>query len=118
MPGPPARARCSRTWWRTRPRSRGFWPSEARSRWRAPAARADLYAKIVAATPAARDQDHPRVVVWADPTTPDRTAALEGVGPSPVPWLQHGVDELERSGATFLVVACNTAHAFLPQLTT
>lgn len=83
-----------------------------------PAATADLYAKIVAATPAQRDQEHVRVVVWADPTTPDRTAALEGTGPSPVPWLQQGVDRLERSGASFIVVACNTAHAFLPQLTT
>jgi aspartate racemase len=82
-----------------------------------PLATADLYEKIVANTPARTDQEHLRVVVWADPTTPDRTAALEG-GPTPVPKLQAGIDQLERAGASFIVVACNTAHAFFPALHT
>jgi aspartate racemase len=83
-----------------------------------PAATADLYEKIIAATPARRDQEHARVVIWADPTVPDRTEALLGNGPDPVPALQRGVDRLEGAGASFLVIACNTAHAFLPRLRT
>jgi aspartate racemase len=83
-----------------------------------PLATADLYEKIIANTPAKMDQEHLRVVIWADPTTPDRTTALLDHGPSPVPKLQEGVDELERAGASFIVVACNTAHAFFPELHT
>ena len=59
-----------------------------------PAATADFYAKLVALTPADRDQDHPRVVIWADPTVPDRTRALLGDGPDPSGWLRHGAQVL------------------------
>lgn len=79
-----------------------------------PAATADFYAKLVALTPADRDQDHARVVIWADPTVPDRTRALLGDGPDPSDWLRHGAQVLADAGATVLAVPCNTAHAFLP----
>lgn len=79
-----------------------------------PAATADFYSKLVALTPAARDQDHPKVVIWADPTVPDRTLALTEGGPDPTPWLVHGAQRLRAAGATMLALPCNTAHAFLP----
>ena len=50
-----------------------------------PAATADFYTKLVALTPGATDQDHPKVVIWADPTIPDRTLALTENGPDPHP---------------------------------
>ncbi|MCW4458032.1 aspartate/glutamate racemase family protein [Microbacterium sp. MPKO10] len=79
-----------------------------------PAATADFYAKLIAATPASRDQDHLRVVIWADPTAPDRTRALASRGESPLPWLRRGVQQLVQSGAEILVVPCNTVHAYMP----
>jgi aspartate racemase len=79
-----------------------------------PAATADLYAKIIAATPARRDQDHLHVVIWADPSVPDRSTAILGRGPDPTAALIAGARALERSGADLLAVACNTAHAMLP----
>ncbi|MCS7050832.1 MAG: amino acid racemase [Thermomicrobium sp.] len=79
-----------------------------------PLATVDLYRKIIEATPAERDQDHLPVVIDAEPRIPDRTAALLGRGPDPTPWLIAGARRLEAAGADFLVVACNTAHAFLP----
>jgi aspartate racemase len=79
-----------------------------------PAATADFYAKLVRATPAATDQQHLRVVIWADPTTPDRTLALLENGPDPTPWLIHGANVLKAAGADMIAVPCNTAHAFLP----
>ncbi len=81
-----------------------------------PAATADLYAKIIAATPAARDQDHLHLVIWADPTVPDRTEALLDGGEDPTPWLLNGARKLADMGASFIAVPCNTAHAFLPRI--
>ncbi|MGC0272603.1 aspartate/glutamate racemase family protein [Pseudactinotalea sp. Z1739] len=78
-----------------------------------PAATAAFYTQLVTRTPATRDQDHLRVVMWADPTVPDRTAALTGAGPSVVPWLERGVRALQASGADVIVSPCNTAHVWL-----
>ena len=79
-----------------------------------PAATADFYAKLIRATPATRDQEHLRVVIWSDPSTPDRTQALLQDGPDPTPWLVHGARMLTNAGADLIAVPCNTAHAFLP----
>lgn len=81
-----------------------------------PAATADFYTKLVALTPGATDQDHPKVVIWADPTIPDRSLALTGDGPDPTPWLLRGARILRAAGATMLAIPCNTAHAFLPAI--
>lgn len=53
------------------------------------------------------------VVVVFNPETPDRTAAIEGRGPSPLPWLLESAELLRRLGATHLAYPCNTAHYFL-----
>lgn len=82
-----------------------------------PAATADLYTKIIAATPARRDQEHLHVVIWADPTVPDRSDALMHGGADPTPWLLRGATQLVAMGASFIAVPCNTAHAFFPVIT-
>lgn len=74
-----------------------------------PAATIDLQAKILAQTPARRDQDHVPTVVWNVPQIPDRPAALAG-GPSPLPAMIHGARRLEAAGATAVAMPCNTAH--------
>lgn len=78
-----------------------------------PAATADFYRKIVLVTPATRDQDHLRTLIWSDPTIPDRATAYLHGGESPVPALVAGARRLEAAGAAFLAVPCNTAHLFL-----
>ncbi|MEW5981708.1 MAG: aspartate/glutamate racemase family protein [Acidobacteriota bacterium] len=55
------------------------------------------------------------MVVVFDPRTPDRTAALLGRAPSPLPYLQASIETLARLGASCFGVPCNTAHAFLSQ---
>jgi aspartate racemase len=80
-----------------------------------PAATADFYGKLVAMTPARRDQEHLRIVIWSDPTMPDRTEALLGRGPDPTPWLLDGCRVLREAGATVIAIPCNTAHAFVPR---
>ena len=81
-----------------------------------PLATADLYRKLILATPATRDQEHLPVVIDADPRVPDRTAALRGEGADPLPALVAGARRLEAAGAEVVVMVCNTAHAFLPAL--
>jgi aspartate racemase len=78
-----------------------------------PAATVDFLDKLVRSTPATRDQEHLRVVVWSDPTVPDRSAALLDGGPDPTPALERGVRELVGLGVELLVVPCNTAHWFV-----
>jgi aspartate racemase len=78
-----------------------------------PAATADFYAKLVRHTPAQRDQDHLRVVMWADPSVPNRQEALLAGGTDPTPWLEEGVRHLVDAGAEIVVVPCNTVHAHL-----
>lgn len=81
-----------------------------------PAATLDFYAKLLAATPAARDQDHLRVLIDSNPHVPDRNAGIAGTGPSPGAVLADMARGLERAGAEVLVMACNTAHAFEPDI--
>lgn len=81
-----------------------------------PAATVDFFNKLVQSTPASRDQEHLRVVIWSDPTVPDRTEALQGRAPDPTPWLLDGARRLQEIGATHIAIPCNTAHAFVPSL--
>lgn len=81
-----------------------------------PAATADFYSKLIAATPAATDQEHLRVMIWADPTVPDRSVAITRDGEDPTSHLIAGAQQLADAGASFYVVACNGAHAFLPRV--
>lgn len=81
-----------------------------------PAATADFYAKLIRRTPATRDQDHLRVAIWADPTVPDRVAAVIDGSTQPYPAMLAGALRLRDLGATLMVMPCHTAHAFLPNL--
>jgi aspartate racemase len=81
-----------------------------------PAATAQFYTTLIRLTPAASDQEHLRVVMWADPTVPDRNAAAAGKGPDPTPWLLRGARILEDAGADLIAVPCNAAHAFLSEV--
>jgi aspartate racemase len=81
-----------------------------------PEATLDLFAKIIANTPAAKDQDHLRVVIDSNPKVPDRTAAILHRGESPVAAMVAGVQALDRAGADFVVIPCVSAHFFLDEL--
>lgn len=47
---------------------------------------------------------------------PDRTAAIVSAEESPVPEILHSLRRLEAAGCQFAMMACNTAHHFLPEL--
>ncbi len=78
-----------------------------------PEATVDCFDKIVRNTPAAKDQDHLRVVIDSNPAVPDRTAAIVADGQSPVPVMVSGCGALQRAGADFIIIPCVSAHFFL-----
>jgi len=81
-----------------------------------PEATTDLFYKIIKLTPAEKDQDHLRVIIDNNPKIPDRTAAILGKGEDPLPALRETARNLEKAGADFIIIPCNTAHYFLPSI--
>ncbi|WP_295355516.1 amino acid racemase [uncultured Succinivibrio sp.] len=80
-----------------------------------PMATVDLMRKIILSTAAKTDQEHIHILVDNNPQIPDRTAAIEGRGESPVEKMLQSAKLLEAQGADVLVIACNTAHYFLDE---
>ncbi len=81
-----------------------------------PAASADFLARLVAAVPAASDAEHPRILLESNPQVPDRNAAQAGTGPSPGPALAAIARRLATAGAELLVMPCNAAHGWAPDI--
>lgn len=81
-----------------------------------PMATVDFLCKLTRATPATCDQEHIPLVVHFSTLTPDRSDALIGTGPSPLPSLIESARLIERSGARGLVMPCNTAHAWYAEV--
>ena len=72
----------------------------------------DFMAKVIAMTTADREQDHVRMIVDHNPRCPSRQDAMLRNGEDPGPTLAAMAAGLEAAGADFLVMPCNTAHAF------
>ena len=75
-----------------------------------PLATVDFLAKLIAETPATRDQDHVPVIVYSVPQIPCRVEAILGTGTPPLPAMAEGLAVLVQAGAEAVVIACNTAH--------
>ena len=73
-----------------------------------PAATVEFFRRLVAATPAAIDQAHVRILIDNNPQVPDRTDAIFGNGPPPGPVLAQMARGLAASGADYLTMPCNT----------
>lgn len=82
-----------------------------------PEATLDFFAKVLEHDRAACDQEHLRLLIDNNPAVPNRNEAVAGTGPSPGPVLAAMARGLERSGADFLVMVCNAAHAFEDDIT-
>lgn len=81
-----------------------------------PEATALFLSRVIAHTKADTDEEHVPCIVLNNTLIPDRTAALLGVGESPVEALQADVDTLAALGVEVIATPCNTAHAFLSEL--
>ena len=78
-----------------------------------PEATVDLMQRILRLTPAQDDCDHIRCIVDNNPKIPSRIKAIiEGTGENPGPCMAEMAIGLEKWGADFLVIPCNTAHYY------
>jgi len=77
-----------------------------------PDATVDFMAKVIALTPADKDQDHIHMIVDQNPKVPNRQDAILADGEDPGPVMAEMAQRLETAGADFLVVPCNSAFGF------
>ena len=81
-----------------------------------PQATVDLYNEIIRQTPIKEEQDHLPIIIFSNPKIPDRTKALIAGGEDPLPLLTYSAQVLEKAGADFIIIPCNSAHHYLPQI--
>ena len=78
-----------------------------------PEATIDLYRQVIELTPAEKDQDHIPTLIYSLPQVPERTASIRNRDQSIIPFLVEGVTRLEKAGASFIAIPCNTAHYYI-----
>ena len=81
-----------------------------------PYATADLFGKILEQTPAKKDWEHLRVIIDNNPKIPSRTRAILYNEESPVSMMIETARNLQKAGADFIIIPCNSAHVFLPEV--
>ena len=81
-----------------------------------PAASNEFVTRLVAKTPATKDQDHIPFVLWSDSTIPDRSTSMLNKDDKPLPYLLAGIQGLKIAGCTTIVIPCNTAHFWFSHL--
>jgi aspartate racemase len=82
-----------------------------------PMATAYFMELIINKTPAATDQDNLPMIVFNDPQIPDRTDFILGRSDqNPVPEMAKVARWLERAGADYIAIPCNTAHFFYDEI--
>jgi aspartate racemase len=81
-----------------------------------PEATHDFLGKVLASTGAGTDQEHLHILIDCNPKVPNRNEAIAGRGPSAGPALAAMARRLEAAGADFLVMPCNTASYYQPEI--
>lgn len=77
-----------------------------------PEATADLYKQVVKLTPATKDQEHIPTLIYSLPQVPDRMASIENQDLAIIPFIVEGVQRLEKAGASYIAIPCNTIHYY------
>lgn len=83
-----------------------------------PEATVRMFTLIVERTKAETDQEHIPVLIFNNPKIPDRTGAIIGGGPSPLPSLIASAQKLESAGADLIIMPCHTAHYYYDEIIT
>lgn len=81
-----------------------------------PMATVDFVKRIVEKSPAQSDQEHMPMIISNSPDIPDRTKHLLEGGENPLTMMLSNLMNLKESGATKVVIPCNTAHYWLDKL--
>jgi len=76
-----------------------------------------FYKMLIDMTPAHKDQDHINMIILSHATMPDRTQAIESGDLSVLLMkLQEDATFLEKSGADFIAIPCNTSHVVMDDI--
>lgn len=78
----------------------------------APYATIDFLHKLSDETPASKDWHHIRSIVDMNSKIPSRGRAIELGEADPTPFMRAAILDLQRAGAAFVVIPCNTAHCY------
>jgi len=78
-----------------------------------PEATETLFRRIIEHTPVTCEEDHLHVLIDNNPQIPKPALGITGDGEDPTPALVASATLLERAGADFIVIPCNSAHAYL-----
>lgn len=81
-----------------------------------PFASAELYSRILYLTHAESDNEHLHILIDSNNSIPDRTAAILGNGPSPLPALIESGKRLKNIGAEILALPCFSSHYYIEAL--
>ena len=81
-----------------------------------PAASAEFVVRLIAQTPATRDQEHIPFVLWNNPQIPDRSTSMRNGTNEPLPLLIEGVAMLRAMSCDLIVIPCNSAHYWYDEL--
>ena len=81
-----------------------------------PYATLDLYQKILNINMTEKDWQHPRILIDSNTKIPSRTRAIIYNEKSPENAMLESINNLGKCGADFVVIACNSAHYFLPKI--
>jgi aspartate racemase len=81
-----------------------------------PDAMVDFLAKIIARTPAVRDQDHIPMVIFNYPQIPDRTRSIMSGKTDVLEHLREGIRFLESSNAELVAIPCVSSHYYYDTL--
>lgn len=81
-----------------------------------PAASAEFLVRLIEQTPAGCDQEHIPVILWSDPTVPDRSISLLNGDNAPWEYLRRGIQGLKNANCDHIIIPCNTAHFWYDQM--
>ncbi|MBN2182930.1 MAG: aspartate/glutamate racemase family protein [Sedimentisphaerales bacterium] len=78
-----------------------------------PESTAELFSKIIRATPAEKDQDHLRIIIDNNTKIPDRTdSILKGEKVKILECIKESLSKLENYGVEIIAIPCNTIHFY------
>ena len=81
-----------------------------------PEATNDLFRLIIRNTQTQVEEDHLHIIIDNNPQIPKPALGITGEGENPVPELVRTAKNLEKAGAKFIVIPCNSAHYYLNEI--
>lgn len=83
-----------------------------------PEATSYFFHQLIKATPAKKDEDHIKTIIFNNPQIPDRTEAILRGGESPVEAMVKSAKVLEAADVSMIFMPCFTAHYFFDEVQT